>query len=893
MKPYQLSVTEISKKFFTDLYTGLSKKQVSTRLEDYGHNVLPEVKRSSWLSIFISQFQSPLIYILLIAATIIFFVGEDKIDAFIISGVLFFNAIIGTIQEGRAENILESLKRFIKSNSIVLREKTKVLVEDIDLVVGDVIVLQEGQRVPADARIVESNNLQIDEAVLTGEARAIRKNTDVIVGEVPLGDQINMLFRGTYIIAGSGKAVVVATGANTEIGKIHTISEEIKTDIPLKKEIERLSYFILVFILASCIGLFVIGLLTGKSLQELLIMLTALFVCVIPEGLPVVVTLVLVSGAYRMARKNVLVKNLQGVETLGRTDVIVIDKTGTLTRNEMIVSNIFVDNERWHISGEGYHADGDIYLGKERVEKIDHQALVKKIGIAASLLNSSEITFLPKFGTFDIKGDPTEAALYVLSQKLGLSRDLLTKEYKKIYEIPFDPMIKYHAGFFEYHGKGVIFVIGSPESVVSKCSGENESVSSELLQLLEDGLRVVAVAVKYVSLDLFAYENIKQEDLRHLFEELVASDLQFLGLCGIQDSIRPEVRAVIEQVHNAGFHLIMATGDHKKTALFVASKVGIYKKGDDVIDGFEFDQLTDSELMERLDTTTVYSRVSPQQKMRIISLFHARNEIVVMTGDGINDAPSLIAADLGIAMGGIGTEVAKQAADLILLDDSFVNIVGAIEEGRHIFYTLRRVILYFFATNLGEILIVLFALLSRLPLPITAAQILWLNLVTDGFLDAALSAEPHEKNLLARNFLRGRVQLIDYDLLFKTLFMAVPMGIGSLWVFWIYYEQDIVYARTMTLITMAMYQWFNAWNCRSERLSIFQLGLLTNRWLIVATTFVLSLQFFILHTGFMQSIFDTVPIAVSDWVIIIVVSLPILFFEELRKLAVRSWYSID
>ena len=892
MKSYQQTIDSVVTFFETNVVRGLSKKQVRDRLARDGYNVLPDVKGRSLFSIFISQFKSPLIYILLIASIIIFIVGDDKLDAFIISGVLFFNAIVGTIQEGRTRNIIESLKRLIKTETIVLRDGIKAIIEDAQLVVGDIIFLQAGTKVPADARIIESNNLTVDESVLTGESESVRKTVDVISQEVPLGDRTNMLFKGTYVLAGSGKAVVVRTGTKTEIGKIHKTVKEVETEIPLRKELDRLSYFILIFIFGMCLFLFIIGIVTGKPLKELLIMLMALFICVIPEGLPVVLTLVLVIGAMRMSKHYVLVKNMQAVEALGRTDVIVIDKTGTLTRNEMVASRIFADDTVWRVTGQGYHIEGRVLHEDTPVEHLDSYRALKNMGIISSLLNSTEITYVPKLDLFDIKGDPTEAAMFVFSKKLGFSVEQLQKEYKKIYEIPFESALQYHVAFYQKENSCFAFIAGSPEAIMQRASGVSKLIKTNLEEFLEDGLRVVAVGIKQLSCDVLPSQEQNDEERLVLFKQLISHEIEMLGLCGIEDSIRPEVAGIVVEARKAGLKVIMATGDHQKTALHVARQVGIYKNGDDIIDGIEFEKLSDEELLKRIEAVTVFSRVSPEQKTRIVITFHKLNKIVAMTGDGINDAPSLVAADLGIAMGSIGTEVAKQAADLILVNDSFVNIIRAIEQGRHIFYTLKRVVLYFFSTNMGEILIVLFAFMMSfingydLPLPITAAQILWLNFVTDGFLDIGISMEPKEKGLLSKYWLESKPRLVDAALLGKMMFIAVPIGIGSLVVFLSYYQTNIMHARTMTLMTMVMFQWFNAWNCRSTTLSIAKLGVFTNKWFLLAASFVLSLQFGILYVPFMQRIFKTVPLSLHDWGVILLVSAPIVIIEEIRKAVV-------
>lgn len=914
MNPYLQEVDQVIKSQNTNAEHGLGHNEVEKRLRAHGYNELPRGKRDSWLSLFVRQFQNPLIYILLAAAAIIFLVGESKLDAFIICGVLFFNAIIGTIQEGRTQNIIDSLRRFIKTQSVVIRDGKKEVIEDRYLVPGDVIILQEGQRVPADARVILVTNLSLDESALTGESTRVRKRTEKLGTERPVADRENMVYKGTYIMGGHGRAIVVGTGKNTEIGAIQKTIEEIKTDIPLKIELERVSYFILLFILAMCVFLLVVGLLYGKPLRELLVMLTALFICVVPEGLPVVLTLVLVNGAYKMAQRNVLVKNLQAVDALGRCDVIVIDKTGTLTRNEMMVVSVCAEGKEYQVTGQGYYAEGCLTQGGHNV-KPEPDSVLWHMGMASSLLNTAEISYVPKLKIFEVKGDPTEAAMFVFSQKLGFDAERLRREYQTMFEIPFDPQVRYHAGFYRNvpqsipqdfgrasderveENSGILYINGSPELLLSLSVRPEliegpivDSYKKELEQLLLQGLRVVAVGMKKLPATALHPDCADKAECLERYKKEI-NDITILGFLGIQDSIRSEVQGVIAQARRSGIRVIMATGDHKSTALYVAKQVGLFAPGDGALDGSEFHHMSDAELLAQLDTTTVYSRVSPTDKLRIIKFFHDKKNIVAMTGDGINDAPSLVAADLGIAMGGIGTEVAKQAADIVLLDDSFVSIMNGVEQGRHIFYTLRRVILYFFATNMGEILIVLFAMFSSLPLPLTAAQILWLNLVTDGFLDVALSAEPKEKGLLAASWLTRKLRLIDLNVLLKMMFVATPMAIGSLAVYaWDLSRDGIDHARTMALITMAMYQWFNAWNCRSERLSILQSGLFSNGWLIVATSVVLGLQIFVVYVPFMQYIFKTVPLGLDDWGIIVCVTFPIILLEEARKFVVRCFF---
>lgn len=861
---------------------GLSAQDVELSRTKHGANVLSEGKRKTWISLFITQFYNPLIYILLVAAAIIFFVGSDSYDAFIISGVLLFNALVGTIQEGRTYNLIDTLKHFIKTSTIVLRDGKKVVVDDSEIVVGDIVYLCEGQRVPADGCVIEAEILRIDESILTGESIPVIKKT--YSNLVPLSSD-SIVYKGTYVMGGNGVIVITAVGKTTAIGTIQQQMEEIKTEIPLKRELERLSYSILLFIFALCGLLFGIGLSMGKPLSEMLSLLTALFICVVPEGLPVVLTLILVSNAYKLACQKVLIKNLQAVEALGRIDTLVIDKTGTLTRNEMVVSDIWTGEKYYTVTGVGYQSKGSIMEDNHPITQSQDDDYLQRMALAAELLNNAYISPLENSDRFEVKGDPTEAALYIFAQKWNAINTINSQEYIKKYEFPFDDQKRYHAGFYEKDDTIYLFVIGAPEVILKYSHGSDEP-TVVLNKFLSKGLRAVALAMQeYHSKSFSTIDLIKD------IHKIIESGINFVGFYGIQDAIRPEISHIITEAQQAGIRIIMATGDHAQTAHHVAQVVGIITNDEAVLQGASLDSMNDQQFKNALNEYSVFARVSPHNKLRIVQGLMSSGSLVAMTGDGINDAPALLAADIGIAMGVIGTEVAKQASDIILFDDSFENIIYAIKKGRHVFYTLRKVILYFFATNMGEILIILFGLLSGLPLPLTAAQILWLNLITDGFLDIALSTEPEESLILEKKWLSKKYRLVDYGLALKMMFIALPMGIASLVMFTLYYKQDLIYARTMTLVTMAMFQWFNAWNCRSETKSLFQIGLTTNRWLIAATFLVIFLQLCLVYIPFLQNIFKTVALTVNDWIMIIVFCAPIVVIEELRKLVVRRYYS--
>ncbi len=887
MKPYNQTVEELEKKFNTNIITGLTDQEVQSRVNKFGCNKIEQECPEPFYIIFLNQFANPLIYILLTAAAIIFFMGE-RLDAFIISGVLTFNAIVGTFQEGRTRKILESLKNFVPETSTVIRNSEKIIINTSELVPGDIVILKEGEQIPADGRIVEVYRLIVDQSILTGESIGVEKKSvaSQTLQEQSILDQDNMAFKGTYILNGNAKMLVTATGKNCEIGKIQQISESIETDMPLKRELDKLSHWVLISIIVICFGLLIIGLLQGKTFSDLLVMLTALFICVVPEGLPVVFTVILVSGAYKMAKENVLVKRLQAVEALGRTEIIVVDKTGTLTRNEMMVHAVFADNKNYVVTGYGYSENGDILFDDKKVTDYSTHKKLYEIKDYLDLMNSSEIWQDPKTKNYHVKGDPIEVSIGVFAKKIADKNNL--NNYKKVFDIPFNTQTRLHISVFQLPDLSYkIFALGAPEAILNIVNNKNNSkelIQANLENYLQSGLRVVACAqVSTPGVDL-NWDKIIRESF---------GNFEFDALIGLQDAIREDVASVISKANKAGVDFVMITGDHQETARFVAQSVGILKPGQEVITGEQFEKFSDQEFFKKINNIKVFARVTPAQKLKIIELLKCSGKTVAMIGDGVNDAPPLVAADLGIAMGQIGTEVAKQASDLILLDDKLSTVLSAIEQGRHIFYTLRRVVLYFFATNFGEVLVVLLAFLLKLDVPILAAQILWLNLVTDGFLDLALAAEPVEPGLLEKSWLRESLKkgLIDPMLMLKVAYMSIPMAVGSIYLFDQYCCVDMAAARTMTLVCMAMFQWFNAWNCRSENLSLFQIGLFSNFWLVLATGFVLILQVLVTTVPFLQYIFKTVPLSLFAWVQILCVSSSILIFEEIRKLIVRKVYN--
>ncbi|MBI4132482.1 MAG: HAD-IC family P-type ATPase [Candidatus Sungbacteria bacterium] len=865
---------------------GLSPVEAERRLSEYGQNRLTEPRPESLAVIFLRQFRSPLIYILLAASATVFLMGE-VIDGSIILAVLLFNAVVGTIQEGKAQHTLRALKRFVETNATVMRGGKELLIRDYDVVPGDILILQDGDKVPADARVTASRNLKSDEAAITGESEPVHKTSEALTRPASSpAEQRNMVFKGTHIVAGNGTAVAVATGQGTIIGRISEAIAVLKTEIPLQANIRHLSGLIIIVVVSISVSLFFLGMLFDKSVREMFTTAVALSVSVIPEGLPIVMTLVLATGVWRMSRRNALVKRLAAVEALGQARVIAVDKTGTITRNELVIQKVYADRKLFDVAGVGYEPAGDIRLGERAIVPANHPEVLLAARIAAYCANA-RVVFSEESQQWRVAGDPTEAAMVVFARKAGFQKDELERESPLLAELPFDYRTKYHATVHRTDGHALLTVAGAPEVVLRLshriwhagrsqplAAEERERLESVLVQLSREGLRVVAVAMSRK-----VPERLTPE---------VVHGLTFVGFFAMRDALRPEVAEALSRTAAAGIRVVMITGDHKITALAIGKEAGIYRPGDDVLSGDDIDAESDAVLSEKVKRVSVFARVTPEHKIRIIQAFRRRGEVVAMTGDGVNDAPSLVAADLGVAMGRIGTEVAKEAADIVLLDDNFGSIVAAVEEGRSIYLTIQKVILYLFSTSVGEVLTISGALFLGFPLPVLAAQIIWLNFVTDGFLDVALAMEPKERGLLDGRFERPRKFLIDRLMLERMTAMAIPMMIGTLIVFSRIFPDDLVKGWTMALTTLAIFQWFNAWNCRSAEQSVFRMNPFSNIFLVAATVTVVVLQVSAVSVPVLQKILHTVPLSGWEWLLALVVGSAILWVEELRKLIRRS-----
>lgn len=864
---------------------GLNNTEISARRQKYGENKLPEAKPDSLAVIFLRQFQSPLIYILFVAAGVVSLLGDAK-DAIIIFSVLIFNAIVGTIQEGRAQNTLASLRKFVETRATVFREGKEVIVSDSEIVPGDILIVQEGERVPADARIISARNLRVSEAALTGESAPVHKVTDALYGEtLPAADRRNMIFKGTHVATGTGTALVVGTGINTEIGLIAREIISINEDLPLKIEIERLARLIIVVAFSISFALFGIGSAVGKAPLEMFLTVVSLLVSIVPEGLPIVLTLVLATGVWRMSKRNALVKKMQAVESLGQVDILAIDKTGTLTMNEMVVQKVFVGKNFFEVGGAGYQPQGDVWLGNGVVEPANHPELLLA-GKVFALCANARVVWDTNEKRWYVAGDPTEAAMLVLSQKLGLRKDILEQESPVLAEMPFDYALKYHAVVNKTSDGAMLSLAGTPEVILGLCSRvwergasiplsteERGNIEDTLLALLKEGFRVIGLAMRVGDVSLPSAKN--------------PPDATFVGFLCMRDALRPEVARTIVRIREAGVRPVMITGDHRLTAQSIARDAGIYREGDNVLTGEELELLSDEALAEAVRNVSVFARVTPEHKLRIVRAYRAQGNIVAMTGDGVNDAPSLSAADLGVSMGIIGTEVAKEASDIVLLDDNLESIVSAVEEGRAIYKTIKKVILYLFSTSVGEVLTIAGALISGYFVPILPAQIIWLNFVTDGFLDVALAMEPKERGLLVESRKTRSRRLVDGLMATRIVVMGSVMAIGTLYLFGGYATGDPAKAWTISLTLLAVFQWFNAWNCRSERFSVLQMNPFSNLFLVGATGIVITLQIGALYTTTGQKLLHTVPLSLSEWGMILAIASSIIVVEEIRKVVFR------
>ena len=897
---YQLGEEKLLKELKSH-HSGLTWDEVAEHWQQFGQNLIESTHKINKWKILLDQIINPLVLILILAAGISI-LADHAIDAIVIGAIIIINTAIGYLQESKAEETLEALKSRAAPEATVLRvnpqtgESVEQTIHSRDIVPGDIILLEAGDKVPADARILSSFNLEIDESMLTGESVPVQKIDGPIKQQAGVGDRINVAYGGTVVTHGRGKAVVYATGLKTEIGKIASLlqdTEDVKT--PLKEQANKLGKFLAIFAVVFSAIVFFVGTfsLNGASLQDLFLFALASAISSIPEGLPAVMTITLAVGVKRMADRNAIIRKLQAVDTLGAATVIVSDKTGTLTTNQMTVQQIYSDDTVVDVSGIGFIPEGD-FSRSNKPYTIQKRSPIYWTLVGSVLCNDARLQYNEDHTghEWSIRGDPTEGALVVAAQKAHISKDEMEDVYQRWDEIPFDSHRKF-MGTFHRNSKGEYFAYlkGAPEEVLDFCSsvltgdGKLDLDDTWREKIFEQNEKMAMSAMRVLAV---AYCDEGKTNLKKLKEDVTAGKhcLAFAGLIGMIDPPREEARQAIKVCKQAGIKVIMATGDHPITAKAIARDLKMLKKGGDVLTGAQVEEMSKKELNKAVEKTAVFARVSPEHKYRLVEALKRNGHIVTMTGDGVNDAPALKTAQVGVAMGIAGTDVAKEASDMVLTDDNFASIVSAIEEGRVVFKNIRKVVKFLISTNFGEDIAILASMLifPGLPLIFSPVQILWVNLVTDGILDITIAMEPKESDVMREDPRPVTAKIVNKEILLNTILVAAAMAAGTLFMFGRgFYQSGIDHARTLAFVTLAMFQVFNALNVRSRTQSLFKLGLFSNKYLNIAIPASILLLVGTVYLPFMQRIMQTVPLAVNEWALIIPLASTIFFLEEIRK----------
>ncbi|MEW5955864.1 MAG: calcium-transporting P-type ATPase, PMR1-type [Candidatus Micrarchaeota archaeon] len=886
------------KQAMADLKTadqGLSEAEAEARLKQYGPNKLKEKKRKTPLQMFLQQFANVLIIILIIAALVSGFLGET-IDAAFIVVIVVLNAVLGFVQEYRAEKAIEALKSMVAPQARVIRGGVEKKIAATQLVPGDMVVLEEGDKIPADCRLIEAINFDTQEASLTGESLPVHKQAAVLVAtDAMVAERRNMTFMGTIAVRGRAKAIVTSTGMNTEIGLIAQMVQEAgDEETPLQKRLAKLGKQLGFGALAACAIIFALGVLRGENVLETFLIAVSLAVAAVPEGLPAIVTITLAIGVQRMVKRNAIIRKLPAVETLGSTTVICSDKTGTLTKNEMTVRRIYANGGFVDVSGSGYEVRGE-FTQVNKCLKPPSDPHLNALLRTCALCNNAGIVVDSAKQKASIVGDPTEAALLVLAAKAGMDYSKFKEENPLLAELSFDSERKMMSTVRQTKEGKTAFVKGAPESILSKSTkvlfnGREVPLTAEHVKAFEkanaemasNALRVLAMAYKRVP------ESTKKYTL-----ESIESELVIVGLVGMIDPPRPEVRNAVAQCYQAGIRVVMITGDNEATATAIARELGILKPDHKVLTGAMLEKMSAKELEQMVQEVTVYARVSPEHKIKIVSALKARGEIAAMTGDGVNDAPALKKADIGVAMGITGTDVAKEASAMVLADDNFASIVNAVEEGRTIYSNIAKSVRYLVSCNVGEVLTILFATLSGLPNPLTPIQILWMNLVTDGLPALALGVDPPEKDVMQKPPRDPKESILNKRVLFYILTVGLFTCLGTLILYVFYLQNQLhagksladaeTYARTVAFAAIIFFQMFVAIDVRSFSRSVLEFGLFTNKKLVGAIAAAVGLQVIITATPFFHELFGTTFLAPLDWAVIFLVSMSVLVLSELRK----------
>ncbi|WP_233879126.1 calcium-translocating P-type ATPase, SERCA-type [Virgibacillus halodenitrificans] len=884
MKWYQLDVEKVEQKLHVVTNRGLSPKQVEQRRKQYGFNVLESQKNiSKWL-LFLKQFQDFMVLVLL-AATLIAGILGEYVDAITIMVIVLVNGFIGYFQEQKAENSLEKLKELSAPMANVFRDGKWEKISSREVVVGDIVRITSGDRVPADVRITKSNSLETEESALTGESLPVAKHaTPINRDHVDAQDQVNMGFMGTLVTRGSAIGIVVGTGMNTMMGQIASLMVNTKKVMtPLERKLAELGKILIVVALFLTALVVVLGVIQGHPVYNMFLAGISLAVAAIPEGLPAIVTVALSLGVQRMIRKKAIVRKLSAVETLGCASVICSDKTGTMTENKMTVKELFLNGKQLYVSGDGYDIRGDFYLSDTKLD--EKYPNLQEMLMYGMLCNNANLQV--KKGKYLVDGDPTDGALLVVARKLGLTA-VIEENYRIVKEIPFDSDRKRMSVVIEdENGMRFLITKGAPDVLLPRstfhfnASGrarldavDSQSIQEAVGRMADKALRTLAIAVKPLA---------KNDSLETSFLE---KDLTFIGLYGMMDPPRKEVKSAIEECRQAGIRTVMITGDHVKTAKAIASKLNILPEHGLVLEGHQLNKLTVNELKDVIEDTYVFARVTPEHKLKIVEAFQEKGHIVAMTGDGVNDAPAIKASDIGISMGISGTDVTKEASSLILMDDNFATIKSAIQEGRNIYENIRKFIRYLLASNVGEILVMLFAMLLALPLPLVPVQILWVNLVTDGLPAMALGLDKAESDVMKKVPRNPREGVFARGLGYKIITRGIVIGIVTLLAFIITYQNNpdnLVYGQTMAFTTLVMAQLIHVFDCRSEH-SVFSRNPFENMYLVFAVISSLLLVLIVIYWEPLQPIFHTTSLNLRDWMLILGLSaLPTVLFGFTKK----------
>jgi magnesium-transporting ATPase (P-type) len=859
---------------------GLAEASAAERKERFGPNEIEPEPPTSALTLLLHQFKSPLIYILLVATVVTLVIGE-YVDAGVIGAVLLLNAVIGFTQERRAETAVRELSQLVSPRAKVIRDGHEREVDSRELVPGDLVLLESGARVPADLRLVSTTTLSIDESLLTGESVSVAKQAEPVAEHSPVADQISMAFTGTVVSRGRGRGYVVSTGADTELGSIaERLRGEEAAPTPLQLRMNRFAKLVSVIAAVAAVASFGIGVVLGESATEMFMVAVALAVSAVPEGLPVALTITLAVGVRRMAQRNAIIRNLHAVETLGSTTVIGSDKTGTLTENRMTVERIWTLDDEVYIEGGGDAPSTPLEGG------VDDEALRRTL-LAGALANEGE--FYRTEQGVETSGDPTETALLVAAARLGVEPEQARAEFGSVAEIPFEPERKFSASVRAEGDRQIAYVKGAPEKLLSMSTTmlddgaardlDRQRVLDKAAEMAAQGLRVLAMA----------YRVSEPGEAVDIGAE--PAELCFLGLIGMMDPPRPEVREAIAGCQHAGMRVLMITGDHAATARSIAYELGLIDTEDaPVLTGDDLNELDDDGLNDVVGQVSVYARVAPDQKLRVVRALQDMGEVVAVTGDGVNDAPALKAAEIGVSMGKSGTDVARAASDMVLADDNFVSIKAAVEEGRVTFDNIRKVTFFLISTGAAEILTILTALSMGWAIPYVAAQILWLNLVTNGLQDMALAFEPGEKGVLDRPPRKRSEGVLSRLLWTRTFIAGLVMAAGTLVMFRWELSQggSLERARTVALTTMVFFQMFHVGNARSEHDSIFERSPFSNRFLAAATAAAFVIHLGALYVPATQFVLRVEPIADwGTWVRMALTASSILVAVELHKLFER------